>query len=84
MNQLVTEELAMILEGSLDNILWRSYHNAQSAICQVVYNVVEEVMLDLQGATKDMPHCKSHLKESEKCYLSIEIRMLFYIFQSLY
>lgn len=45
--QLVTDELAMLVEGSLDDIPCTSYCNAQSGIRSVVYRVLEQVMLDL-------------------------------------
>lgn len=46
-SDLVTTELATVLEESLENILRESFHNWQSGIRSVVYNVLEQVILDL-------------------------------------
>lgn len=45
--ELVTNELSKIVELTLDDILHMSYHNSQSCISSVVFNVNENVMLDL-------------------------------------
>lgn len=43
---LVTEDLTTLVEEFLDNILRASYLNAQSGIRSVLYNFVEQVMLN--------------------------------------
>lgn len=49
MKQLVAEELAtlVLIEELLDDILRLSHHNAQSEIRSAMYNVREQIMLDL-------------------------------------
>lgn len=44
--QLVPGELKKLFEESCDDILRTSYQNAQSGTRYVVYNVVEQVVLD--------------------------------------
>lgn len=45
--KLVLQELTKLVEEALENILRLSYHIAQSDIWSAVYNVVEQVKLDL-------------------------------------
>lgn len=45
--QLVRDELTTLVEQSLDDILRTFYHNTQYVIWSDVYNVAEQVMLDL-------------------------------------
>lgn len=47
MKQLVPEELATLVEESLDDILCMSYHNAQIGILSDMYNVLGQVLWDL-------------------------------------
>lgn len=47
MGQLLTEELATLVEESLEDVLHTSYYNAQSVIRSFVFNAVEQVMLDI-------------------------------------
>lgn len=46
MKKLIIDELEKVLKELLDDIIRRVYHNAQCGIRSVVYNVVEQVMLD--------------------------------------
>lgn len=46
LKQLVSDELATLVEGSLDDILPTSFHSAQSGTRQVVYNVMEQIIPD--------------------------------------
>lgn len=47
MKQLVAYEVARLHKKSLDDNHRPLYHNTQSKICSILYNVVEHVMLDL-------------------------------------
>lgn len=40
-------ELSTMIEEWLEEILWKSFHNVQSCIQSVIYNVVEQDMLNL-------------------------------------
>lgn len=44
---LAVTELSTLVKESLDDILMTWFHNVQGACWWVVYNVVEQVMLDL-------------------------------------
>lgn len=51
LKELVMDEMSTMIEESLDKILRTSFHNEQSSIWWVVYNVVEQVMLNCYVGT---------------------------------
>lgn len=44
---LVAEDITKLFEEARDEILCKSYHNSQMVIRSVLYNVAEQVILDL-------------------------------------
>lgn len=44
---LVTKKMGTMVEEALDNVLLKTFQNAQRGVCFLVYNVLEQIMLQL-------------------------------------